>query len=344
MTYDELVALARSVGVPSGQLDTAAALGLAESAGKPDATGDETIQTEKWGPSVGLWQIRSLKTQTGTGQQRDRNALLDPLFNAKAMCAISSGGTDWRPWGAYTNGSYRKFLRGGTMGCVAAPACKAALAEATRLWPSRRKTSDGICGDPRHQARESDHNAGNAWDLSHDPAHGCDAHALVEGIRRRQDKRVKYIISNRRICGPGSSGGGWNWKPYSGGNPHSIHAHVSIWPSARNSTAPWFGGTVQITPAPTPGTTTTFTAGRPFPSGAERLPGGGYSILQGGSVDENVRYAQKRAIANGHDLQQEGGADGRFGPGFEREIKAFQAARGLKPDGVIGPMTWARLG
>lgn len=138
------------------------------------------------------------------------------------------------------------------MGCTPAPTCRAALAEATRLWPNRRKTSDGICGDPAHQARVSDHNAGNAWDLSHDPAHGCDAHALVEQIRQRQDKRVKYIISNRRICGPGSRGGGWNWKSYTGSNPHTLHSHVSIWPSARNDTSPWFAASSVPKPAQPP--------------------------------------------------------------------------------------------
>lgn len=135
------------------------------------------------------------------------------------------------------------------MGCTPAPTCRAALTEATSRWPRRRRTSDGICGDPRHQARVSDHNAGNAWDLSHDPANGCDAHGLVEQIRQRQDRRVKYIISNRRICGPGSRGGGWNWKSYSGSNPHTQHSHVSIWPSARNDTSPWLGGVTPSQPA-----------------------------------------------------------------------------------------------
>ena len=126
------------------------------------------------------------------------------------------------------------------MGCVPAPTCKAALAEATALWPQRSRASDGICGDPAHQARVSDHNQGNAFDLTDDPAHGCDAHAQAEAIRQRKDPRVKYIISRKRIAGPGSRGGGWEWKPYSGANPHVKHCHVSIYATARNSTAKWF--------------------------------------------------------------------------------------------------------
>lgn len=225
------------------------------------------------------------------------------------------------------------------MGCVAAPACKAALAEATRLWPSRRKTSDGICGDPRHQAGVSDHNQGNAWDLSHDPAQGCDAHALVEGIRRRQDKRVKYIISNRRICGPGSSGGGWNWKPYSGSNPHASHTHVSIWPSARNSTAPWFVSQ-PVTPVIPPPTQPL--GKRPWPVGAEKLPGGGYSKAQGKQKDGNSLWIQ-RVIDERTNYSGPMKPDGFYGQMTHEAVWGFQGAVGLKQTGVVNPQTWEAL-
>jgi peptidoglycan hydrolase-like protein with peptidoglycan-binding domain len=43
-----------------------------------------------------------------------------------------------------------------------------------------------------------------------------------------------------------------------------------------------------------------------------------------------------------------GGADGAFGPGLERTVKAFQEANGLAADGIVGPGTLkaidARLG
>jgi peptidoglycan hydrolase-like protein with peptidoglycan-binding domain len=37
------------------------------------------------------------------------------------------------------------------------------------------------------------------------------------------------------------------------------------------------------------------------------------------------------------------GADGIFGPGTERALKAWQRSNGLTADGIAGPATLARL-
>lgn len=116
----------------------------------------------------------------------------------------------------------------------AAPAARAALNQATALWPDRDKSSDGIIGDAAHAARKSDHNTGysgycHAWDLTHDPKHGVDTYALADRLRLRclngAEKRCTYVISNRRIA---SASQGWQWRTYKGTSPHTAHMHVSL--------------------------------------------------------------------------------------------------------------------
>lgn len=135
------------------------------------------------------------------------------------------------------------------MACYPAPACRAALSEALRKWPNRSVASDGICASPRHtqQNPNSDHEVGNAWDLTHDPANGCDAHLLVEQLVARHDKRIKYAISQGRIARSYNKPGiaAWTWSKYTGSNDHTKHAHVSIHADARNDTSPWFGASPQ---------------------------------------------------------------------------------------------------
>lgn len=150
-----------------------------------------------------------------------------------------------------------------------APSCKAALAEATKRWPKRNRASDGIMGDKAHQNRKSDHNLGNAFDLTDDPKHGCHAHVLVNELALRKDKRVKYIISLRQIWNPVSGSAAAyamarrhgvgriaafraalpGWRKYTGTNPHIKHAHVSIKSTSRNDTSTWWS---QPKPKPVP--------------------------------------------------------------------------------------------
>ena len=87
------------------------AIAQAESAANPGAVGDVGLQTATWGPSVGLFQIRTLKSETGTGSDRDIQRLMNnPAEQVKAAMNISNGGRNLRPWSTYTNGAYRKFL------------------------------------------------------------------------------------------------------------------------------------------------------------------------------------------------------------------------------------------
>jgi LysM repeat protein len=84
---------------------------LAESGGRTDARGDVGLQTDTWGPSIGLFQIRSLKAQRGTGGVRDELANLDPATNARhARRVFLDAGGRWTPWSTFNHDSHRQFL------------------------------------------------------------------------------------------------------------------------------------------------------------------------------------------------------------------------------------------
>ena len=119
---------------------------------------------------------------------------------------------------------------------VASPAAIAVLRQATALWPKRKKASDGLLPSLEHikQNPNSDHNSGLAVDLTNDPAKGVNCKDLF--VRLREDKRVDYLIFNRRI---------WSVRhgerDYTGSNPHEKHLHISIKAEHSKDTSPWFG-------------------------------------------------------------------------------------------------------
>jgi len=87
------------------------AIGLGESGGNDTALGDVGLQDSTWGPSVGLYQVRTVKGQTGSGSDRDLAALMgDPDRQALAALDISSKGTDFTPWTVFTSGKYQEYL------------------------------------------------------------------------------------------------------------------------------------------------------------------------------------------------------------------------------------------
>jgi hypothetical protein len=104
---------AQQAGFTGAALLIATAIAGAESAFDPTAVGDIDLQNEKWGPSVGLWQIRSLKNPQAYSYPdnlRDAAKLKDPIYNAKAAYAISKSGTDFSPWSTFINSAYKGWL------------------------------------------------------------------------------------------------------------------------------------------------------------------------------------------------------------------------------------------
>lgn len=79
----------------------ATAIVLAESGGYEAALGDYLLADDKWGPSEGLWQIRTRRDEAGK--------YCDALTNsAEAYLRWKRSG--WRAWGAANSGAYLKFM------------------------------------------------------------------------------------------------------------------------------------------------------------------------------------------------------------------------------------------
>ena len=114
----ELIALAKKVGFRGKGARIASAIALCEAPAfgmdrphaDPSAIGDQALATNIWGYSYGLWQIRSLRDDKGTGRPRDEDRLPDPLFNARAAYVIKEG-SGWGAWSTFSSGMYRAYMQ-----------------------------------------------------------------------------------------------------------------------------------------------------------------------------------------------------------------------------------------
>lgn len=192
-------------------------------------------------------------------------------------------------------------------------------------YPDRSKSSDGTIGDTAHSARKSDHNPNAAGvvcalDLTHDPASGFDSYAFAEMLRQKQDDRIKYLISNRRICsGTGQKEPAWKWRPYGGTNAHDHHNHISVKAASADDACLWDLGDL--------------------PKSSAEAPAIPPPTLRKGAKGDHVEWLQKLLNKSGAKLD----IDGRFGPGTETAVKKFQARQKFTADGSVGPQTWAAL-
>lgn len=210
---------------------------------------------------------------------------------------------------------------------MATPAlcCLQALRDATARWPNRDRASDGIMGDSAHQTRKSDHNDGNAFDLTHDTNHGVDCGVLSRLVIN--DKRVTYVIWNRQIYNRARATEGW--RPYSGLNPHTHHMHVSIQATSRDdlSAWPWSASAAHLPSTPNQ---------HVLPGRAPSYPG---APLHQGSQGIHVRAIQQRLKDLGYAIC----VDGNLGFRTREVVVAFQRKQKLLPDGAVGIRTWTTL-
>ena len=65
-------------------------------------------------------------------------------------------------------------------------------------------------------------------------------------------------------------------------------------------------------------------------------------LLRKGASGEDVRYLQTVLIACGYSLPKYG-ADGSYGAESIAAVMQYQRDHGLDPDGIVGPLTWAKI-
>lgn len=190
-------------------------------------------------------------------------------------------------------------------------------------YPNRNKKSDGTIGDAAHASRKSDHNPWirngrygvvSALDITNDPRNGVDSSEFADYLKEKNDPRVKYLVSDRRIWNPRISN---KWRKYRGKNPHTQHFHLSVKPQSNfyDDDQPW--------DIPLEGTP------RPDAPQEDDRP-----ILKQGARGQWVRNLQKMLSAS---------IDGIFGPLTKRAVVRFQNRFKLVPDGIVGPYTWEAL-
>lgn len=124
----------------------------------------------------------------------------------------------------------------------------------------------------------------------------------------------------------GSSRNATNWRTKAGHYGHSQvpeNDHDDPGPMPRNMFA---AGTPKPGPKP--------------PAGYRRL----LSLLDDPPYmhGDDVTWVQRRL--NHHGASPQLSVDGDYGPATTRAVKAFQRGHGLGVDGVVGPLTWAKLG
>lgn len=99
LNRNQVLAICYAQGFRGKNLALAVAIAQGESGFRTDATNSNNNGSI----DRGLFQINSVHSQYNSTR------LFDPVYNTNAAWNISSNGTNWNPWVAYTNGRYRQF-------------------------------------------------------------------------------------------------------------------------------------------------------------------------------------------------------------------------------------------
>jgi len=167
---------------------------------------------------------------------------------------------------------------------------------------------------------------------------GCD--------RRYLEVLIDWLVANADAIGlellidyqPAPGGRGWKcdreaWQNYQRGvvtgGGWGDWIHIELDPEHADS-EDWVADVIATLPDATPVDTS--------PAGPKPYPG--TTTRRGSRATARVRDIQGELLNAGHDP---GPLDGILGAKTDAAIRAFQEARGLTVDGVVGPATWAAL-
>lgn len=190
------------------------------------------------------------------------------------------------------------------------------------LSPNRDKSSDGGIGNAEHSSRLSDHNPNEAGvvcarDFTHDPAHGIDSEAMANKLLASRDKRIKYLISNKKIASGDAGPQPWVWRKYTGANPHDHHFHISVKADAKHydDEDPWKLDVVVA------------------PSAVNAPAVKADPVLRKGMTGPDVVRLQALLMPK----------EGVFDDRTRDAVAGFQKSHGLVDDAVVGAYTWKAL-
>lgn len=176
--------------------------------------------------------------------------------------------------------------------------------------PGRSKASDGGIGNAEHASRASDH---NPWVKDAKGMGVVTAFDFTVDIQNGVDGNVlaQSLTTDPRTKYVIFEGKIWKaqtgrWEIYRGVNPHRHHVHISVKPQSADDQSPWSLEAEPIKP-----------------------------LLKLGDKGQAVRVLQSKLGIT---------ADGQFGYGTQKAVKAFQERNGLTVDGICGPRCWGKLG